>query len=37
MGAEYRIDGHNFDGSANYERIYDFNRPIEAAAITDHS
>ena len=33
--AEYRLDGRNFDGSSNYKRIYDFNRPIEEASVTD--
>ena len=35
MAAEYRLNGCNFDGSSCYERVYDFNRPIEEAAIAD--
>jgi len=35
IAAEYRLNGRNFDGSSSYERVYDFNRPIEDAAIAD--
>jgi hypothetical protein len=35
MAAEYRLNGRNFDGSSSHERVYDFNRPIEEAAIAD--
>lgn len=35
MAAEYRLGGRNFDGSSRYQRIYDFNRPIEEASVTD--
>lgn len=35
MAAEYRLNGRNFDGRSNYERVYDFNRPIEDAAVAD--
>jgi hypothetical protein len=35
MAAEYRLNGRKFDGSISYERIYDFNRPIEEAAVAD--
>jgi hypothetical protein len=35
MAAEYRLGGRNFDGSSSYQRIYDFNRPIEEASVAD--
>ena len=35
MGAEYKLNGRNLDGSSKYQRIYDFNRPIEEASVTD--
>ncbi len=35
MAAEYRLNGRNFDGSSRYERVYDFDRPIEEAALAD--
>ena len=37
MAAEYKLDGRKLDGSSNYERVYDFNRPIEEASVTDRS
>ena len=36
MGAEYKLNGPNLDGSGKYERIYDFNRPIEEASVRDN-
>ena len=36
MGAEYKLNGRNFDGSSKYQRIYDFNRPIEEASVRDN-
>jgi hypothetical protein len=35
MAAEYKLDGRNFDGSSRYKRIYDFNRAIGEASVTD--
>lgn len=35
MGAEYKLSGRNFEGSSNYQRIYDFNRAIEEASVRD--
>ena len=35
MAAEYRLNGRNLDGSSSYERVYDFDRPIEEAALAD--
>jgi len=37
MGAEYKLNGRKLDGGSNYERVYDFNRPIEEASVTDRS
>jgi hypothetical protein len=36
MGAEYKHNGPNFDGSSNYQRVYDFTRPIEEASVRDN-
>ena len=36
MGAEYKLNGSNLDGSSKYQRIYDFNRPIEEASVRDN-
>ena len=37
MAAEYKLNGRKLDGGSNYERVYDFNRPIEEASVTDRS
>jgi hypothetical protein len=37
MAAEYKLKGRKLDGGSNYERVYDFNRPIEEASVTDRS
>ena len=37
MAAEYKLRGRKLDGGSNYERVYDFNRPIEEASATDRS
>jgi hypothetical protein len=33
LAAEYRLSGRALDGSSDYERVYDFNRAIEEAAV----
>ena len=35
MAAEYKPSGRTFEGSSNYKRVFDFNKPIEEAAVTD--
>ena len=35
MGAEYKPSGRPFDGSSNLKRVFDFNRPIDEATVTD--
>ena len=37
MAAEYKLNGCKLDGGSNDERVYDFNRPIEEASVTDRS
>jgi hypothetical protein len=37
MAAKYKLNGRKLDGSSNYERVYDFNRPIEEASVRDRS
>lgn len=29
LWAEYRLNGRKFDGGSNYEKVHDFNKPIE--------
>ena len=35
MAAEYKPSGSTFHGSSNSKRIFDFNRPIQDATVTD--
>lgn len=35
MAAEYEPSGRTFAGSGKYKRVFDFNKPIEQAAVTD--
>ena len=35
MAAEYEPSDRNVDGSGNRKRVFDFNKPIEDAAMTD--
>jgi hypothetical protein len=35
MAAEYKPSGGTLHGSSNPKRIFDFNRPIEEATVTD--
>jgi hypothetical protein len=35
LAAEYRPSGRSFEGSLNYKRVFDFNKPIGEAAVAD--
>ncbi len=35
MAVEYKLNGRALDGGSNYKRVYDFNRPIDEASITN--